>query len=173
MLQLRFLPVTWPTARHFWQIASILLQEKLARENVIVCFGFRRRAIRAELPSELPSHEVHCSGLTKFQGAVERREYPPPSAVHCFMGDEFYFSTFGAGDPWAGVIKGNDRSSLPSLKRTTLPAAILASVPVRGLRPIPVLRRRALKIPKAPELDAIAMRQSQLHAFEHRIHRHL
>ena len=69
MLQLRFLPVTWPTARHFGQIASILLQEKLTREDVIVCFGFRRRAIRAELPSELPSHEVHCSGLTKFQDA--------------------------------------------------------------------------------------------------------
>jgi len=65
--------------------------------------------------------------------------------VHCFMDDEFYFSTFGTG---AGVIKGNKRSSLPSLKRTTLPGVIGAAAPVRGLRAMPVLRGRTLKIPK-------------------------
>jgi hypothetical protein len=32
------------------------------------------------------------------------------------MGDEFYFSTFGAGGPGAWVIKGNERDSLPARK---------------------------------------------------------
>ena len=61
------------------------------------------------------------------------------------MDDEFYFSTFGTG---AGVIKGNKRSCLPGLKRTALPGEITASAPVLGLRPMPVLRGRTLKIPK-------------------------
>src|SRR5216684_8587836 len=39
-------------------------------------------------------------------------------------------------------------SSLPGLKRTALPGGIATSAPVRGLRPIPVLRGRTLKMPK-------------------------
>jgi len=39
-------------------------------------------------------------------------------------------------------------SPLPGLKRTDLPGGIAASAPVRGLRPMPVLRGRTSKIPK-------------------------
>src|ERR1017187_2063545 len=39
-------------------------------------------------------------------------------------------------------------NSLPGLKRTALPGEMLTSVPVRGLRPMPVLRARTLKTPK-------------------------
>jgi len=39
-------------------------------------------------------------------------------------------------------------SSLPGLKRTAFPGGMATSAPVRGLRPIPVLRGRTLKIPK-------------------------
>jgi hypothetical protein len=38
-------------------------------------------------------------------------------------------------------------SSLPGLKRTALPGVMVTSAPVRGLRPIPVLRGRTLKTP--------------------------
>src|SRR5215470_9922972 len=38
-------------------------------------------------------------------------------------------------------------SSLPGLKRTTLPGGMLTSSPVRGLRPIPVFRGRTLNTP--------------------------
>src|SRR5438874_1082486 len=41
-----------------------------------------------------------------------------------------------------------DCSSLPGLKRTAFPGGILTSAPVRGLRPIPVLRGRTLNTPK-------------------------
>src|SRR5581483_8664959 len=39
-------------------------------------------------------------------------------------------------------------SSLPGLKRTAFPGGMLTSAPVRGLRPMPVLRGRTLKTPK-------------------------
>jgi len=39
-------------------------------------------------------------------------------------------------------------SSLPGLKRTAFPGGIATSAPVRGFRPIPVLRGRTLKMPK-------------------------
>src|SRR5579859_3123340 len=39
-------------------------------------------------------------------------------------------------------------SSFPGLKRTALPGGIFTSSPVRGLRPIPVLRGFTLKTPK-------------------------
>src|SRR5579885_361569 len=39
-------------------------------------------------------------------------------------------------------------NSLPGLKRTAFPGGILTSSPVRGLRPMPVLRGRTLKTPK-------------------------
>src|SRR5216683_2693613 len=39
-------------------------------------------------------------------------------------------------------------SSLPGLKRTALPGGMLTSWPVRGLRPMPVLRGRTLNTPK-------------------------
>src|ERR1035438_9918872 len=41
-----------------------------------------------------------------------------------------------------------DCNSLPGLKRTALPGGIETSAPVRGLRPIPVLRGRTLNTPK-------------------------
>src|SRR5581483_11742374 len=41
-----------------------------------------------------------------------------------------------------------DCSSLPGLKRTALPGGMETSAPVRGLRPIPVLRGRTLNTPK-------------------------
>src|SRR5258706_3569858 len=41
-----------------------------------------------------------------------------------------------------------DCSSLPGLKRTALPGGIETSAPVRGFRPIPVLRGRTLNTPK-------------------------
>src|SRR6266853_5681925 len=40
-----------------------------------------------------------------------------------------------------------DWSSFPGLKRTAFPGGMLTSAPVRGLRPIPVLRGRTLKTP--------------------------
>ncbi len=61
------------------------------------------------------------------------------------MDDASYFSTLGGG---VDVVKGSERSCLPGLKRTTLPGEITASAPVRGLRPMPVLRGRTLKMPK-------------------------
>ena len=39
-------------------------------------------------------------------------------------------------------------NSLPGLKRTAFPGGILTSAPVRGLRPMPVLRGRTLNTPK-------------------------
>src|SRR5438067_9804897 len=41
-----------------------------------------------------------------------------------------------------------DCNSLPGLKRTAFPGGMDTSAPVRGLRPIPVLRGRTLKTPK-------------------------
>src|SRR5207302_8187655 len=41
-----------------------------------------------------------------------------------------------------------DCNSLPGLKRTALPGGMLTSAPVRGLRPMPVLRGRTLNTPK-------------------------
>src|SRR5215472_6041111 len=41
-----------------------------------------------------------------------------------------------------------DCNSFPGLKRTALPGGILTSAPVRGLRPMPVLRGRTLNTPK-------------------------
>src|ERR1700690_332776 len=41
-----------------------------------------------------------------------------------------------------------DCSSLPGLKRTALPGGMETSAPVRGLRPMPVLRGRTLNTPK-------------------------
>src|SRR5208282_1356766 len=41
-----------------------------------------------------------------------------------------------------------DCNSLPGLKRTALPGGMETSAPVRGLRPIPVLRGRTLNTPK-------------------------
>ena len=61
------------------------------------------------------------------------------------MDDAFYFSTLGGG---VDVVKDSEWSCLPGLKRTTLPGEITASAPVRGLRPMPVLRGRTLKMPK-------------------------
>ncbi len=49
----------------------------------------------------------------------------------------------GVGVPVSRVC-----SSLPGLKRTAFPGVMLTSVPVRGLRPIPVLRARTLNTPK-------------------------
>src|SRR5882672_2844594 len=40
-----------------------------------------------------------------------------------------------------------DCNSLPGLNRTALPGGIETSAPVRGLRPMPVLRGRTLKTP--------------------------
>src|SRR6266851_463672 len=40
-----------------------------------------------------------------------------------------------------------DCNSFPGLKRTALPGGIETSAPVRGLRPMPVLRGRTLKTP--------------------------
>jgi hypothetical protein len=47
-----------------------------------------------------------------------------------------------------GVPVSNVWSSLPGLKRTAFPGVMLTSVPVRGLRPIPVLRARTENTPK-------------------------
>src|ERR1019366_5085082 len=41
-----------------------------------------------------------------------------------------------------------DCSSLPGLKRTALPGGMETSAPVRGFRPMPVLRGRTLNTPK-------------------------
>src|SRR6267142_313154 len=41
-----------------------------------------------------------------------------------------------------------DCNSLPGLKRTALPGGMETSAPVRGLRPMPVLRGRTLNTPK-------------------------
>src|ERR1700721_935453 len=43
---------------------------------------------------------------------------------------------------------GSACSSLPGLKRTALPGGMLTCCPVRGLRPMPVLRGFTLKTPK-------------------------
>jgi hypothetical protein len=48
------------------------------------------------------------------------------------------------------------------LKRTALPGGMFTSSPVRGLRPIPVLRGFTLKT----EFDALAAAKSQLQRFE-------
>src|SRR5689334_9722962 len=46
------------------------------------------------------------------------------------------------------LLQSMDCNSFPGLKRTALPGGMLTSAPVRGLRPIPVLRGRTLKTPK-------------------------
>src|ERR1022692_4700147 len=45
-------------------------------------------------------------------------------------------------------LQSIDCSSLPGLKRTALPGGIETSAPVRGFRPMPVLRGRTLNTPK-------------------------
>jgi len=57
--------------------------------------------------------------------------------------DQLRDQALGVGVPDSKVC-----SSLPGLKRTAFPGVILTSVPVRGLRPIPVLRARTLNTPK-------------------------
>src|ERR1700722_3286623 len=57
--------------------------------------------------------------------------------------DRLHDQALGVGVPVSKVC-----SSLPGLKRTAFPGVMLTSVPVRGLRPIPVLRARTLNTPK-------------------------
>src|SRR4030081_2545702 len=53
------------------------------------------------------------------------------------------------GREHAGRMRNqSDCNSLPGLKRTALPGGMLTSWPVRGLRPMPVLRGRTLNTPK-------------------------
>ena len=77
---------------------------------------------------------------------------------------------------WSGVRYGRDQpdvvserrrtqrgqsircSSLPGLKRTALPGVMVTSAPVRGLRPMPVLRGTHVEDAKAAQLDAFAQR---------------
>src|SRR6267143_3603719 len=70
------------------------------------------------------SRNVHCSGEVGAPNRTIR------------MG---YSDFLAPSRPW---------SSLPGLKRTALPGGMLTSSPVRGLRPIPVLRGLTLKTPK-------------------------
>src|SRR6266849_918888 len=53
---------------------------------------------------------------------------------------EFYFAA-------VAVVSSRPCNSLPGLKRTALPGGMLTSSPVRGLRPMPVLRGLTLKTP--------------------------
>src|SRR5271168_82793 len=48
----------------------------------------------------------------------------------------------------AAAVAGSDCNSLPGLKRTALPGGMLTCCPVRGLRPMPVLRGFTLNTPK-------------------------
>src|SRR5277367_1734541 len=48
----------------------------------------------------------------------------------------------------AAGVAGSDCNSLPGLKRTALPGGMLTCCPVRGLRPMPVLRGFTLNTPK-------------------------
>src|SRR6202051_5412059 len=48
----------------------------------------------------------------------------------------------------AGLVPSKPCNSLPGLKRTAFPGGMLTSSPVRGLRPMPVLRGFTLKTPK-------------------------
>jgi hypothetical protein len=47
-----------------------------------------------------------------------------------------------------GLVPSRPCNSLPGLKRTAFPGGMLTSSPVRGLRPMPVLRGFTLKTPK-------------------------
>src|SRR5208337_1065319 len=47
----------------------------------------------------------------------------------------------------AAVVSSKPCSSLPGLKRTALPGGMLTSSPVRGFRPMPVLRGLTLNTP--------------------------
>src|SRR5579863_1758669 len=53
-----------------------------------------------------------------------------------------------------------DCNSLPGLKRTAFPGGIETSAPVRGLRPIPVLRGRTLNTPN-PRSSMRSPRESE------------
>ena len=64
-------------------------------------------------------------------------------------------------------------NSLPGLKRTALPGGIATSAPVRGLRPMPVLRGRTLKMPKPRSSMRSPLSQSPLHAFKDGLDGHL
>ena len=65
-----------------------------------------------------------------------------------------------------------DCSSLPGLKRTALPGGMETSAPVRGLRPMPVLRGCTLKTPNPRSSMRSPVRSEFLHAFEDRLDRH-
>src|SRR5579862_1380990 len=56
-----------------------------------------------------------------------------------------FFQDFAVG---AAAVAGSAWSSLPGLNRTALPGGMLTCWPVRGLRPMPVLRGLTLKTPK-------------------------
>src|SRR3984893_12845866 len=49
---------------------------------------------------------------------------------------------------WVTEVSSRPCNSLPGLKRTAFPGGMLTSSPVRGLRPMPVLRGFRLKTPK-------------------------
>src|SRR6202140_3159197 len=51
------------------------------------------------------------------------------------------------GEPGGRMSQSIDCNSFPGLKRTALPGGMDTSAPVRGLRPIPVLRGRTLNTP--------------------------
>src|SRR5579872_1067818 len=70
-----------------------------------------------------------------------------PAHRDCRPGKRQHAQAFGGGR-WNHKTYCSVCSSLPGLNRTAFPGGMATSAPVRGLRPIPVLRGRTLKIPK-------------------------
>ena len=57
---------------------------------------------------------------------------------------------------------------MPGLKRTALPGVMLTSAPVRGLRPMPVLRAD-IEYSKAAQLNPVARSKRFFQAFKDRV----
>src|SRR5215469_14083747 len=100
---------------------------------------------------------IDFTGNENFWGVVGHRDFfgfytvgREPSGLRLALGDEWERS-------WDVDAIGRKRqmpqrysidwSSLPGLNRTAFPGGIETSAPVRGLRPIPVLRGRTLNTP--------------------------
>src|SRR6202041_2016511 len=103
--------------------------------GVKICFG-RRSCLTTLLNGFTKVHPAFPLGR-RFK--LRRHFYPSVIRDEALVLLDQGFEAGGAGRAC---------SSLPGLKRTALPGGMLTCCPVRGLRPMPVLRGFTLKTPK-------------------------
>src|ERR1700757_1579258 len=103
--------------------------------GVKICFGRRSRLT------------ILLNDLTKVHPALPLgRRFVPRRHFYRSVIQDAVLVLLDQGFEGGGA--GSACSSLPGLKRTALPGGMLTCCPVRGLRPMPVLRGFTLKTPK-------------------------